>query len=108
MTLIKPITDDLATEECLDVAQFLFDEAVLGMNGLSKRIRAEEVVPEKDAKIVATELNAATQMLMKERDRVAELRRKSAGIVGDYAIDFDAARVEIGRRLACLKTSASD
>jgi len=37
-----------------------------------------------------------------------ELIRTQAGLVEGYAIDLDAARTEIGRRLACLKTSTSD
>ncbi|MCG6901811.1 MAG: hypothetical protein LJE68_03935 [Rhodobacter sp.] len=103
MSIIKPNDNDQSADGCLAVAEDLFEQAVLGMNGLSKRIRREEIVPEKDTRAVAAILNSATFQLMKERDRVAELRRKSAGIVGDYAIDFDAARAEIGRRLACLR-----
>jgi hypothetical protein len=45
----------------------------------------------------------ALQMVMDERTRVEKLRKNVAGVVRDYAIDFDAARDEIGRRLACLR-----
>ena len=34
--------------------------------------------------------------------------RERAGIVHGYALDLDAARREIGRRLACLKTAGGD
>jgi hypothetical protein len=42
-------------------------------------------------------------MVMDERARVEKLRKQIAGVVGDHALDFDAARTEIGRRLACLR-----
>ena len=103
MTIIKPKTEENTTDTFLAVAQDSFEQAILGMNGLSQKIRAEEVVPERDTKAVVMQLCNATNSLMKERDRVVELRKQSAGVVGDYAIDFDAARAEIGRRLACLR-----
>jgi len=103
MTIIKPKTDEDTADVFLAVVQDLFEQAVLGMNELSHKIRAQEVVPERDIKTVATQLGNATNSLIKERDRVVELRKKSAGVAGDYAIDFDAARAEIGRRLACLR-----
>lgn len=34
--------------------------------------------------------------------------RERAGIVHEYALDLDAARAEVGRRLACLKAAAGD
>ena len=49
------------------------------------------------------DLKAAFQMVMDERTRIEKLRKQIAGVVHDYAIDFDAARAEIGRRLACLR-----
>jgi hypothetical protein len=59
-----------------------------------------------DAKAVAQavkDLRAAFQMVMEERTRVEKLRKQVAGAVDGRAIDFDAARAEIGRRLACLR-----
>ncbi|WP_128253807.1 hypothetical protein [Falsirhodobacter deserti] len=51
----------------------------------------------------AKDLRAAFQMVMDERTRVEKLRKQVAGVVNDYAFDLDAARDEIGRRLACLR-----
>ncbi len=42
-------------------------------------------------------------LVMDERTRVEKLRKQVAGVVHDYALDFDAARDEIGRRLARLR-----
>jgi hypothetical protein len=52
------------------------------------------------------DLKLAFQMVMDERTRVEKLRKHVAGVVHDYALDFDAARDEIGRRLARLRDAA--
>lgn len=49
------------------------------------------------------DLRAAFEIVMDERTRVAKLREKAAGCIGSGIFDFDAARDEIGRRLACLR-----
>ena len=52
---------------------------------------------------VVKEMRAFLQLVLEERAKVAKLSKQEAGVVYDYALDFDAARVEIGRRLACLR-----
>lgn len=64
--------------------------------------RAEEV---KAAVQAVKDLKAALQLVMDERARIEKLRRTAGGIVHDYALDFDAARAEIGRRLARLRSA---
>lgn len=49
------------------------------------------------------DLRAAFQMVMEERGRVEKLRKQVAGVGEGRALDLDAARAEIGRRLACLR-----
>ena len=51
------------------------------------------------------DLKLAFKVAVDERGRVEKLRKQVAGIVHDRgsALDFDAARGEIGRRLACLR-----
>lgn len=65
-----------------------------------KQGKAEEV---KTAMQAVRDVRIALQMVMDERTKVEKLRKNVAGVVRDYAIDFDAARDEIGRRLACLR-----
>ena len=60
----------------------------------------------KDAAAYAREYNLALQTFLSERAKVEKLRKDTEGIVHDYALDFDAARDEIGRRLACLRDAA--
>ncbi len=107
MTLITPFGDG-PTDECLVVAEELFKEAGLALAQLTKKIRRHELEAARGAKAALSEVLGAYQLAMKERNRVADERRKGSGIVGDYAIDFDAARDEIGRRLACLRDAGND
>lgn len=53
----------------------------------------------------ARDLRDTFKIVMDERTRVDKLRKQVAGAVGDCALDFDAARAEIGRRLACLRNA---
>ena len=104
MTLIKPFENDPA-DACLAVAEELFMDAGLALAQLTKKIKRHELEPARSAKAALSEVLAAYQLAMKERNRVADERRKSSGIDGSYAIDFDAARDEIRRRMACLRAA---
>jgi len=108
MTLIKPFGDDGATDECLAVAEELLQEAGLALAEFTRKIRRREPVTGRDAKPVIGELAAATRLVMTERNRVADERRKDRGVVHDFAIDFEAARAEIGSRLARLREAGDD
>lgn len=49
------------------------------------------------------EMRSALRLVLEERTKIAELSRQDAGSAQGYALDFAAARAEIGRRLACLR-----
>ncbi|MCZ8079722.1 MAG: hypothetical protein RSE12_13090 [Fuscovulum sp.] len=53
------------------------------------------------------DLQAALAVLMDERVKIDRLRNQVAGVVGGRTLDLDAARDEIGRRLARLRDSGS-
>ena len=105
MTLIKPISDDAAADESLAVAELLFEEAGIILGKLLSKARQDDEDVAKQAKTAVAELSRGWQLAVTERNRVADERKKSAGIVGTYAIDFDTSRAEIGRRLACLRAA---
>lgn len=86
-------------EETEELYREIAGELALAMRG----VRRGEV---KDAKLAAQavkDLRTAFQMVMEERVRVEKLRRQVAGVVRDNVLDLDAARLEIGRRLARLR-----
>ncbi|MBD3764738.1 MAG: hypothetical protein IE927_08390 [Rhodobacterales bacterium] len=59
------------------------------------------------AKKAVRDLRDAFQIVMDERARVEKLRRQVAGVVAGGELDLDAARDEIGRRLARLRDGGS-
>ena len=54
----------------------------------------------------AHDVRDALELLQKERDKVDKLRKDIAGGVGAGSLDLDAARDEVGRRLACLRRAS--
>jgi multidrug efflux pump subunit AcrA (membrane-fusion protein) len=93
-----PTADDLlaSTEAMLARAAVQFERAV------GRLERAELPAP----KTVTASMDGymmAFFKAMSERDKVGKLRNQIAGTVGCGVLDLDAARVEIGRRLACLR-----
>ena len=77
-----------------DIAAELF--AALG------RIREGDLDP-KGATHTVRELRQFLNLVLEERARLVKLNKQESGVAHDYALDFDAARAEIGRRLACLR-----
>ena len=54
------------------------------------------------------EMRSTLRLVLEERMKIAELGKRGAGAAYDYALDFDAARAEIGRRLARLRDAGND
>jgi len=82
-------------------AQELFVEAATELAALIRRIRAQDWDGKGGAAM--RDVRAALQLALEERNKIAKLGKEQAGVAYDYALDFDAARTEIGRRLACLR-----
>lgn len=122
-------TRDGAIRDAFDIADALFRDAAEDFDRLRRRLRSEDGVTAKggaagrgratkpvdgalgeglkEAVRLARDLRAATQLMLEERNRVDRLRKEIAGGVdGGGALDLDAARDEIGRRLACLRRAA--
>jgi HEPN domain-containing protein len=92
----RPVDLLAATEE-------LYRQAAEDLVLAQRKLRQGSVDEVKAAAQAVKDLKAAFQLVMDERTRIETLRKKVAGVVHDYAIDFDAARAEVGRRLACLR-----
>ena len=89
-------------EETEELYRDIAGELALAMKG----VRQGEVKEAKAAAQAVKDLRTAFQMVMEERARVEKLRRQVAGVGAGSELDLDAARAEIGRRLACLRDAA--
>ena len=108
---VKPVASAEAAmdpSEAIAVAEGLFWSYVKDLKRHEAALEARQsgaVEPAelKDAMQTAKVVREAVGLLMVERNRVDKLRKDIAGGVGGGSLDLDAARDEIGRRLACLR-----
>ncbi|WP_126975635.1 hypothetical protein [Frigidibacter oleivorans] len=102
MTLNITPGDD-PPEAVLAVAEDWLLEAAQGIALTVQAVKRGEFPQIRDQEHQVKTLRAALQLYIDERNRVEKLRKQAAGAVGAAGLDFDAARAEIGRRLACLR-----
>ena len=108
---VKPVASAEAAmdpSEAIAVAEGLFWSYVKDLKRHEAALEARQsgaVDPAelKDAMQTAKVIREAVGLLMVERNRVDKLRKDIAGGVGGGSLDLDAARDELGRRLACLR-----
>ncbi len=89
----------LAAEQIYEAAVLDLIAAIHALQGGGTEVKA--------ATQAAKDLRTAFHTLMEERTRVDKLRKQTAGAAASGALDFDAARIEIGRRLARLRAAGS-
>jgi len=94
--------------DVLEIADGLFRSYAAELNRLREKIEAGETGELRESARLVRELRAATQMVLEERSKVDKLRKDAGGRAGAGALDLDAARDEIGRRLACLRRAGAD
>ncbi len=96
--------DDAVPDDVLGVAEGLYRHAAEELYRTITAIRAGQMTEVKAAQTAVRELRATALHVLEERSKVDKLRKQIAGQVGTGgALDFDGARAEIGRRLACLR-----
>ncbi len=106
MTLIKPDGNDGTALDILEVAAEQFQRAIRVFQKSTNRIERGEETPSPETEKLVRQFTSATTVLFKEKQKIEDSIRKDAGIVYDFAIDFESARTEIERRLACLRDAA--
>ncbi|MCB2129017.1 MAG: hypothetical protein KDE03_08040 [Rhodobacteraceae bacterium] len=91
--------------ECalVDQAMGLLEQIIAEINAAMDRLKNNQFDELKDATRSYRDLRQALLYVFEERSKIAKLDRQEAGVVYDYALDLDAARDEIGRRLARLR-----
>ncbi|MCF3974782.1 hypothetical protein [Paracoccus salsus] len=95
-------------EEAIAVAEGLFWSYVKDLESHKETLAARESAAIDPAELkkaiqMARDVREAVHLMMTERNRVDKLRKDIAGGVGGGSLDLDAARDEVGRRLACLR-----
>ena len=98
----------VAEEDEIDILRSLFWDYVKDLRTHQVELQAQrageiDAARLKKAMDTAKTVREAVQLLMAERTKVEKLRKDIAGGVGGGSLDLDAARDEIGRRLACLR-----
>ncbi|WP_431300155.1 hypothetical protein [Tabrizicola sp. BL-A-41-H6] len=95
---------DAVPDDVLAVADDLYRMAAEELYRTIQAIRTGQMSEVKAAQTAVRDLRTTALQVLEERTKVDKLRKQIAGHVGaGGALDFDAARAEIGRRLACLR-----
>ncbi|MFN5826337.1 MAG: hypothetical protein ACK446_04805, partial [Rhodobacterales bacterium] len=89
------MTSDLPSDEpppvdLLAATEDLYRQAAEDLVQAQRKLRQGSVDEVKAATQAVKDLKAAFQLVMDERTRIEKLRKQVAGVVHDYAIDFDA------------------
>lgn len=87
-------------KDVLSEAMELYETAIGVFTETIRDVRQGQT---KEAASYVRELSKIVQSVLTERERLEKLRKSEGGVVHDYALDFDGARDEIGRRLARLR-----
>lgn len=92
-------------KDVLSEAMELYETAI---GVFSETIREVKQGQTREAAAYVRELSKIVQSVLSERERLEKLRKTEEGVVHDYALDFDEARAEVGRRLARLRDAGGD
>lgn len=99
---------DAPPVDMLAITETWLREAAETLAVTVQSIKAGEFGQVKDAVDCIKGLKTAVHLAIEEGNRVEKLRKQVAGAVGTGEFDLDAARDEIGRRLARLRDARSD
>jgi hypothetical protein len=100
-------TESASAEQLLALSEQMFARAAIALARTVERLEQADPLPPKVAAADVDGYATAFQRVMTERDKVGKLRNQIAGTVGGRTLDMDAARIEIGRRLACLRNAGA-
>ncbi|MGB8622387.1 MAG: hypothetical protein WCD16_06180 [Paracoccaceae bacterium] len=89
----------------LEAAEQHFQRTIAALNEIIKDVSEGRSARAKELRTALGDLNRAAQTAFDERSRVEKRIKTDGGIADQYALDFDAARDEIGRRLDCLRAA---
>lgn len=104
MTVIR-LRDEGQDEgrKLLEIAEARLREMLEDLDACAAYWRDRDDLSETELKRVLTNVAKSVQHVFDERKRFDDLRKKKLGLVQDFAIDLDAARDTIGRKLDRLR-----
>jgi hypothetical protein len=108
MVMICPQLGDDTADQMRSAARKQLDRATSALDKLVDQLDDGDLGDVAEAGKLLKDLKGALSSAIAERERLEKEQRQNAGIVHDYALDFDAAKLEIGRRLACLGATGSE
>jgi D-ribose pyranose/furanose isomerase RbsD len=100
-----PGGDGDQTIHMLDLANKQVARSMQVLNDLLTNIETDQICVPKEVAASLAELRKTLQFAMETKVRLDDDDKKRRGVVQDYALDFDYARTEIGRRLDRLRAS---
>jgi len=103
MTIDTPVTGNGFPGDVISEAWELYDTAAKIMRLLLSEMKQEPKETARELALYTKDVREALKLVISERAAVDKLRKDFGGVDGDHGFDFDAARDEIGRRLACLR-----
>lgn len=103
MTLITTDTSAFPLNENLNAIQEQLEALRAEMAAMQARLKDGDIAVVKDGQKTVTEIRHWLRIAMELEMDFAKRQQKQAGIVGSYAIDFDAARDRIRCRLDRLR-----
>ena len=103
MTLNTPTGKEMAPEEILELIERHFLRALAALDEALLRLKDGEKDGAQNVAKTTKEARMAMQSVIEERKRVDQVRKHATGTCAEGELDLDAARDEIGRRLAVLQ-----
>lgn len=95
--------EDEPPVDLVEVTEGLLREAAEELARALQKIKSGKLEEVKATPALTRNVKDAFELVQEERGRFEKLRKQVAGTVGTRALDFHAARDEIGRRLARLR-----
>jgi hypothetical protein len=102
MTIHTPL-DNEGCGDALAATLYLFAQAREAVMGTLSQLESQEGADIRGLGSQIKDLRDALKLVVTESHNVARLRKDTEGPGGGAVFDLDAARAEIGLRLACLR-----
>jgi len=104
---IRESGDQAEDQRLVEKARKQFRRMSDALSGLIEKLEAGDTLPVAETERTYRDLMRVLNLTLEQEAKLADRRRKTAGVVQGPALDFDAARAEIRRRLACLSDAGS-